>query len=52
MGKKFNRLERKIEKEYEHMGRSKKDAEYIGKATAGKIFRMQLHNKIKYPHEH
>ncbi len=39
MGKKFNKLERKIEREYEDKGLSKKRAEYIGRATAAKVFR-------------
>ena len=39
MGKKFNKLEHRIEREYIKKGYPKKEAEYIGKATAGKIFR-------------
>ena len=39
MGKKFKKLEDEIEKEYEKKGYPKKEAEYIGKATAAKIFR-------------
>ena len=37
MGKKFNKLEKKIEKEYRKKGYSKKRAKKIGYATAGKI---------------
>ena len=37
-GKKFQKLSKKITKEYIKKGFSKKKAEYIGKATAGKIF--------------
>ena len=39
MGKKFEHLEHIIPKEYEKKGYSKKDAERIGYATAGKIYR-------------
>lgn len=39
MGKKFNRLEGKVEREYKKKGFSKKRARYIGRATAGKVFR-------------
>lgn len=39
MGKKFNKLEKKIEHEYTKKGVPLKEAEYIGKATAGKIYR-------------
>jgi len=52
MGKKFERLEEKIEREYENQGKSHKEAERIGYATAGKIYRMKLHDKIKMPHEY
>ena len=41
MGKKFNKLEKHIEHEYEAKGYSHKKAEYIGKATAAKIFRAK-----------
>jgi len=37
LGKKIEKLEKKIEKEYEHKGKTKKQAEHIAKATAGKI---------------
>jgi hypothetical protein len=39
MSKKFNKLEGKISKEYEKEGYSKAKSEYIGKATAGEIYR-------------
>ena len=41
MGKKFNKLEKKIEKEYKKKGYSKKRAKKIGYATAGKIARKK-----------
>ena len=41
MGKRFNRLERKVEREYEKKGYSKKTSEAWGRATAGKVFREQ-----------
>lgn len=41
MGKRFNRLERKVEREYEKKGYSKKTSEKWAKATAGKVFREQ-----------
>ncbi len=41
MGKKFNKLEHKIEREYEKKGFSHKEAKHIGQATAGKIARMK-----------
>ena len=41
MGKKFNKLEKKIEKEYKKKGYSKKRAKSIGYATAGKIARKK-----------
>ena len=37
MGKKFDKLEKKIEKEYKKKGFSAKKAKSIGFATAGKI---------------
>ena len=39
MGKKFNKLEHIVEREYEKKGYPKKEAKYIGEATAAKIFR-------------
>lgn len=39
MSKSFNKLERKIAKEYEKKGKSKARADYIARATAGKIAR-------------
>ena len=39
MGKKFDRLEKKIEREYKKKGYSLKESKHIGFATAGKIFR-------------
>lgn len=41
MSRSFNKLEREIRKEYEKKGRSKKRAEYIARATAGKISRKK-----------
>lgn len=41
MGKKFDILEKNIEHEYEKKGKSHLEAEYIGKATAGKIARLK-----------
>ncbi len=37
-GKRFKKLAGHVTKEYEKKGYSKKRAEYIGKATAGKVF--------------
>jgi len=37
-GKRFERLARHVARQYEKKGYSKKRAEYIGKATAGKVF--------------
>lgn len=45
MSKKFNKLERKVEKEYEEEGYSKKQAQYIGRATAGKVAREKRRYK-------
>lgn len=45
--KKFNRLEKKIEKEYEKEGYSKKKSEYIGRATAGKVAREKRKKRYK-----
>ena len=39
MGKKFNKLEKHIEREYEKKGYSVKESKHIGEATAAKIFR-------------
>lgn len=39
MGKKFDRLARKVEKEYEREGYDAKKAREWGNATAGKVFR-------------
>lgn len=39
MGKKFNRLERKVEREYEEKGVSHKTAAEWARATAGKVYR-------------
>ena len=41
MGKKFDKLEKKIEKEYKKKGFSSKKAKSIGFATAGKIARKK-----------
>lgn len=41
MGKKFKKLEKRVEKEYRNKGYSLKESEYIGKATAGKIYRKK-----------
>ena len=39
MGKKFDQLVKKIEKEYEKKHYTVTDSKYIGKATAAKIYR-------------
>ena len=39
MGKKFEKLEKRIEKEYRNKGYSIKESKHIGYATAGKIYR-------------
>ena len=39
MGKKFDKLEKKIEHFYEKKGYSHKEAKHIGEATAGKVYR-------------
>lgn len=39
MGKKFDKLAKTVEKEYEKKGKSKQKSEEIGKAVAGKIAR-------------
>ena len=41
MGKKFDKLEKKIENEYKKKGFSAKKAKSIGFATAGKIARKK-----------
>ena len=41
MGKRFNKLEHHIAGEYEKKGFSHKESERIGKATAGKIYRLK-----------
>lgn len=41
MGKKFDRLEHKIEREYEKKGYSHEAARHIGFATAGKIAHLK-----------
>ena len=41
MPKKFDKLEKTIEKEYRHKGFSLKESKHIGYATAGKIYRMK-----------
>ena len=42
MGKKFDKLEHHIARQYEAKGKSHKEAERIGKATAAKIYREKL----------
>ena len=39
MSKKFQKLERRIDREYLEKGYSPKRAEYVAKATAGKVAR-------------
>ena len=39
MGKKFDNLAKKIEREYEKKHYTIADSKYIGKATAAKIYR-------------
>lgn len=41
MGKRFNKLERHIEREYEKKGYGKKRSKYIADATAGQIARKR-----------
>jgi hypothetical protein len=41
MGRKFDKLSKKIEHEYEKKGVSHEHAKYIGKATAAKIARLK-----------
>ena len=41
-GKRFKKLEREIATEYIKKGYSKKKAEYIGRATAGKVFWLKF----------
>lgn len=41
----FNRLSGKVTRSYEKKGYSKKRAEYIGKATAGKVAREKRANR-------
>ena len=41
MGKKFDKLERHIQREYEKKGYSTKEAKHIGFATAGKIAHLK-----------
>lgn len=43
MGKKFRKLERRVEREYESKGYSRERAAYIGRATAGKVYREKTH---------
>lgn len=41
MGKKFKSLSNKIDREYLKKGYSKKEAKYIGDATAAKIYHLK-----------
>ena len=41
MPKKFDKLEKKIQHEYEVKGYSHKESKHIAYATAGKIYRMK-----------
>jgi hypothetical protein len=43
MGKKYRRLEKHIEGEYERKGYSRKRAEYIARAAAGKVYREKMY---------
>ena len=45
MSEKFDRLEGKVEREYEKEGYSKSEAESIGQATAGKVYREKKAKK-------
>jgi hypothetical protein len=45
--KKFVKLERHVEHEYEEKGYGRKRAEYIGKAVAGKIARAKKKKLVK-----
>ena len=42
MGKKFNKLDREIDREYRAKGFSKEEAAHIAAATAGKVYREKL----------
>lgn len=42
LGKKFNKLDRKIDRAYEARGFSKEEAAHIAAATAGKVYREKL----------
>ena len=49
MGKKFNKLEKKVEHEYERKGVSKTTATKWAKATAGKVWReKKAKRKLAY----
>ena len=41
MGKRFEKLEKKIEREYKKKGYTSDEAKHIGYATAGNIARMK-----------
>lgn len=46
--RKFKKLEKHVEREYLKEGYSKKKAEYIGKAVAGKVAReKRMHRVLK-----
>lgn len=50
--KSFRKLENEVAVEYEKKGYSKKDAEYIGKATAGKVAREKRAKRKKTRRKH
>ena len=45
--KKFVKLERHVEREYEEKGYGRKKAEYIGKAVAGKVAREKRKKLVR-----
>ena len=45
--KKFVKLEKHVEREYEKKGYSRKKAEYIGKAVAGKVAREKRKRMVR-----
>ena len=45
--KKFVKLEKHVEREYEERGYGRKKAEYIGKAVAGKVARKKRERMVR-----
>ena len=55
MGKKFVKLEHRVEREYENRGFSQSRAKYIGEATAAKVYREKhgcLNCRLGIRHNH